>query len=284
MKKRVFALQIAGVVVLAMSFAPSVFAESRHREGTRSRSTGSSRSTPSRSFSGRSIPRFDSRGYNGRNFESRRDVSRSTPRYSARTERSQRSERTWRSGSSSRVPSYNYRRSTPYRGGYNNYNDGHRFYGRGRIDRIVPYRGGYRVWLGGWGYPFFVPYRFYDPFRFRLGLFIGVNAFYDPLGYYSMYGWPSDPYPPAAPVYRDGGDYQDSSTLRGTVESVDLQTGIVIINDDASRRRVAALLPPRDNRVDDIRPGDFVELSGEWTRGRGYDFDADRLERFDPRR
>ena len=273
--KRVLALQVAGAVVLAWSFAPSAFAESRHHQGTRSGSHTSSRPSTSRSFTGRSAPRFESRGYSGRNFTSR-DATRSAPRIERSAPRVERYRGPAVRQYSGRSAQY---RSTPYysRG----FNDGRRFYGRGRIDRIVPYHGGYRVWLGGWGYPFFVPYRFYDPFRFRLGLFIGVNAFYDPLGYYTMYGWPSDPYPP---VYRDSGDYDNNASLRGIVESVDLQTGIVIVNDDSSRRRVAALLPPRDNRVDEIRPGDYVELSGEWVRGRGYDFDADRLERFDPRR
>ena len=72
--------------------------------------------------------------------------------------------------------------------------------------------------------------------------------------------------------------------FRGTVESVDLQSGHVVINDDASRRVVTALLPPRDRRVDEIRPGDYVEFSGTWVRGRGYDFDADTMDRFDPKR
>ena len=147
----------------------------------------------------------------------------------------------------------------------------------------MPYRGGYHVFLGGWGYPFFVPYRFYNPLRFRIGLFIGFNAFYDPLGYYSVYGWPGYP-PPAAVYVRPYDDGYSGSLVRGIVESVDLHTGIVVINDDGSRRNIAALLPPRDNRVDDIRPGDYIELSGGWVNGRGYDFDADRLERFDPRR
>ena len=151
----------------------------------------------------------------------------------------------------------------------------------------MPYRGGYRVFLGGWRYPFFVPYRYYDPFRFRLGLFIGFNAFYDPLGYYSVYGWPpAYPYPP---VYRDGRDGRDddqynNSALSGTVRSVDLQSGIVVINEDRSRRDIPALLPPRDRRVDEIRPGDYIELTGEWVRGRNYQFDADRMDRFEPAR
>ncbi|HYS54829.1 MAG TPA: hypothetical protein VER58_13815 [Thermoanaerobaculia bacterium] len=186
-----------------------------------------------------------------------------------------------------RAPSNYYGRVAPYRGG-SFYNSGNRFYGRGRIDRVAPYRGGYRVWLGGWGYPFFVPYRFYDPFRFRLGLFIGFNAFYDPLGYYSVYGWPYYGYPPPSAyvgtrVYRD--DYaNDQTTVAGVVESIDLHTGTVIIIEDRSNRRTTALLPPRDRRVDDIRVGDYIELSGSWVRGRNYDFDADQLTNLEAKR
>jgi hypothetical protein len=36
---------------------------------------------------------------------------------------------------------------------------------------------------------------------------------------------------------------------------------------------------PRDRRMDDVRPGDYVEFSGDWTRG-GV-FNAYRLERLD---
>ena len=316
---KVLSLQIAGAMVLATMSGTSAFAESRHLGGTR----GSSHSFSPRSFSppsfsrsaprfsgsrpsfsrpscGGSAPRFESRGGSRPSF-SRPSVSRpsfggSAPRYDSRNYAGRSSGRgsgsrgssvprsaprvspSWRG---SRGPSVG--RSTPFHG--YNYNDGHRFHGQGRISRISPYHGGYRIWLGGWGYPFFVPYRFYDPFRFRLGLFIGLNAFYDPLGYYTVYGGPGYAYPPVYSYgdgYRDDGD--SATYVRGTVQSVDLQSGIVVINDDASRRQVSALLPPRDNRVDDIRPGDYIELSGDWVRGRRYEFDADRLERFDPRR
>ena len=221
---------------------------------------------------GGTAPRFESRGASGRRFGSRGVAA---PRFG------------------SRAPS-SFGRTAPFRGS-NFYNSGRRFLGQGSIQRIAPYCGGYHVWLGGWGYPFFVPYRFYDPFRFRIGLFIGFNAFYDPLGYYSMCGWP--PYYGYPPVYRgsyyrDDSDYRDGSVyrdgdadaagvLRGIVESIDLRTGLVVINDEASHQVVTALLPPRDRRVDDIRPGDYVEFSGGWNR-KG-EFDADRMERFERR-
>src|SRR5712692_8105350 len=279
LKSKDLSLQIAGSVAFAMLVGTSAFAETRHLGGTRG--GGFSHSSPGR-MSVRA-PRFESRGFSGRSFGSRGSAA---PRFESRSfsgrssgPRGSASPRYGSRGSS------NYGRSAPFRG----YNSGSRFYGRGRIDHIAPYRGGYRVWLGGWGYPFFVPYRFYDPFRFRLGLFVGFNAFYDPLGYYSVYGWPGYypyAYPPPAYVgtYRDRNydSYSDSSVVRGVVESIDLHTGLVVINDEDSRRSVTAILPPRDRRVDDIRVGDYIELSGGWTHSG--QFDADTLDRFESRR
>ena len=173
---------------------------------------------------------------------------------------------------------------------FRGYNSGSRFFGRGRIDRIVPYHGGYHVYLGGWGYPFFVPYRFWNPFRFRLGLFIGFNAFYDPLGYYNVYDPWYYPYPPPAvvverPVYRDGtysdGNEYGSSVVRGTVQSVDLPRDTMWVNDETSHKVITVLMPP-DRQLNSVRAGDYVEVSGDW-KSDGV-FDAHALDRFEPRR
>jgi hypothetical protein len=285
-KSKRFSLQIAGAGAVEMLVGSPAFARSHHSQGGRGSSHSSSgRMTvraPHSESRGGSSSRFGSRGSSAPRFGSR-GVSR--PRFGSRGATAPRF--------GSRAPS-SFGRSAPFRGS-NFYNSGRRFVGQGRIDRIAPYRGGYHVWLGGWGYPFFVPYRFYDPFRFRLGLFIGFNAFYDPLGYYSVYGWP--PYYAYSPVYRgsyypDGADYRgssvysdgdadDSGLLRGIVESIDLRIGTVVISDERSHQVVTALLPPRDRRVDDIHPGDYVEFSGGWNR-KG-EFDADRMERFERR-
>jgi hypothetical protein len=305
-KSKGLTLQVAGTFALAMLVGASAFAESRHQGGTRG--GGSSRGSGgfSRGSGGSSRGSGGSSRGSGsfsRGSSNRGGYSRSTPSYS-------RSYSTPRGGSSYGRGGSGYGRggssygrggssygrggSSYGRGGGGNfYNNGSRFYGRGRVDRVVPFHGGYNVYLGGWGYPFFVPYRFWDPFRFRIGLFVGFNAFYDPLGYYSVYGWPGYPgyYPPpvytAGPtVYRDGNsDYDNNSNvLSGTVESIDLHTGTIVVIDERSNRRTTALLPPRDRRVDDIRVGDYIELSGSWVRGRNYDFDSDTLNRDDPKR
>jgi hypothetical protein len=288
-------LQIVGAVAVAMLVGSPAFARSHHSQGSRgsSHSSSSGRMTvhaPRFESRGISGPRFGSRGGSSPRFESR---GGSGPRFGSRGGSAPRFESRGSSGArfGSRAPS-SFGRSAPFRG-TNFYNSGRRFLGQGRIERVSPYRGGYHVWLGGWGYPFFIPYRFYNPFRFRLGLFIGFNAFYDPLGYYSVYDYP--PYYGYAPVYRgsayidsnyrDGSgyrdDYADDGVLRGIAESIDLHVGTIVINVEGSRRVVTALLPPRDRRVDDIRPGDYVEFSGGWNR-RG-EFDADRMDRFEHR-
>ncbi len=281
-KSKALTLQIAGAAALAVLLGTSVFAESRHLGGTR----GSSHPSFGGSI-GHSAPRLESRSLGSRSsgsrsFGSRGSTPRSaTPRFGGPRSSAPRSVApSWRGGS--------------YRGGssrggvpFHGYNSGARFFGRGRIDRVVPYHGGYRVWLGGWGYPFFVPYRYYDPFRFRLGLFIGFNAFYDPLGYYSVYS-PYYGYPPPAvvyaPAYRDD-DYRDDnysvSVVRGTVQSVEVSRDTMWVNDDVSHKVVTVLMPP-DRQLNRVRAGDFVEVSGDW-KSDGV-FDAHALDRFEPRR
>ena len=149
------------------------------------------------------------------------------------------------------------------------------------------------MWLGGWGYPFFVPYRFWDPFRFRLGLFVGFNAFYDPLGYYNVY----DPYyygaypPPTVvvdprPAYGDSGSYDNGgayggTVVRGTVERVDLPRDTMWVNDEATHKVITVLMPP-DRQLNGVAAGDYVEVSGDW-KSDGV-FDAHALDRYEPRR
>jgi len=154
------------------------------------------------------------------------------------------------------------------------------------------------VWLGGWGYPFFVPYRFWDPFRFRLGLFVGFNAFYDPLGYYSVYdpysyGYGAGYYPPPSvvvapqPVYGDSGGYDDGggayggSVVRGTVQRVDLRRDTMWVNDETTHKVIEVLMPP-DRQLNSVAAGDYVEISGDW-KGDGV-FDGHALDRYEPRR
>ena len=311
LKSKVLRLQIAGVAALALLFASSAFAESRHFGGTHGGSSHSfshgsvGHSAPSRSFGffrgsmGRSAPSRSfgfSRGSMGRSAPSRSFGSRS---YSGRSRSvAPRVAPSWRGGSSNRGYSnrgysnrgYSYGSAVPFRG----YNSGSRFFGRGRITRVVPFRGGYNVFLGGWGYPFFVPYRFWDPLRFRIGVFVGFNAFYDPLGYYDVYDPWYYPYPPPyayyppAEVYSypdgsndDSGQYEyGSSVVRGTVQNADISRDTMWVNDETTKKVVTVLMPP-DRALDRVRAGDYVEISGEW-KSDGV-FDGHALDRYTPR-
>lgn len=145
----------------------------------------------------------------------------------------------------------------------------------GRVDRIERWHGGYRVWCGGL-YPIFVPFGVWGRFPLHVGLFIRFGGYWDPFGYWSVYdyspwyGGYNDPY------YYDRGAYT-SGVVHGVVESVDYRRGTIVINDDISRQFVTVTMP-RDRRMDDVRPGDYVEFSGDW---RGGIFNAYRLDRWD---
>lgn len=301
LRNKALRLQIAGAAALAMAFGTSAFADSRHHSVTRSGGGSSSHSFSRPSFSrggGFSSPRFSGRfGGTAPRFESRSFSRGSVSRGSGSRSWSGRSSgsRGWTAPRSAAPRAWSGRTAPSWRGGgfhggsFRGFNSGDRFFGRGRVERFAACRGGYNVWLGGWGYPFFVPYRYWNPFRFRIGLFVGFNAFYDPLGYYSVYDPWYYPYPPPTvyverPAYRDG-DYRDgdeygSTVVRGTVQSVDLSRDTMWVNDEASRRVVTVLMPP-DRALNSVRAGDYVEVSGDW-KSDGV-FDGHALDRYEPR-
>ena len=284
---------VVAVAVAALA-VPSVFAESRHRGMTRSHDSGRSfnRSFGRESHSGRSFTRpFDRSFSRGRGESRRESTQRFTPRSDQRSApRRYESFRDNRSFSRNRGFSGN-RGFSDQRFRLNNervFRDGRRFFGEGRVRRIVPYRGGYNVFLDGWGCPYFVPFSRFRLFPFRIGLFIRFGAFYDPFGFYSVYdvGVPSYPYSyPAYTAVQPSYDRYDRATtsndLRGIVESIDDQGGTMVVRDDNSRELVTVNLP-NDRSIDQIRPGDYVDFSGDW-RGRTQ-FVADRLEGYDLRR
>jgi hypothetical protein len=141
----------------------------------------------------------------------------------------------------------------------------------GRINRFAHERGGYRIWLDGGRYPVWIPEARIGLFpRLRVGLSLNFGGYYDPLGYVEAYD------------YYDGSGYgydnaYSSGLLRGVVETVDYRRGTLVIRDDASGNFVTALI--RDRRLESLRPGDYAEISGDWTRN-GV-FEALRLENVD---
>ena len=157
------------------------------------------------------------------------------------------------------------RRNDGWRGGsrgsgsYNRGSYGNRqhYYTNGRISRISRYGGGFRIWIVGAPYPFFVPEAYYYRNHFRVGLSIGIGGYYNPLGYYDYY---------------DGRDYS-SGDIRGVVESVDYRRDTFVVRNEATGSFVTVEM--RDRRGD-VRPGDYVEVSGDWTRSGvfvAYDVD-----------
>jgi hypothetical protein len=158
------------------------------------------------------------------------------------------------------------------RGGYR---DNERVTLEGKI-RSMDRRGdGYRVELDRGNYSFFVPERqlrnrgrdLRVGVSVRLGgVFRGGSVFVD------------------AVDYPRGGGYYDSSYstgLRGIVERVDYRRDTLVLRDQATGRFVTVDMRDADRRyrsvdLEDLRRGDVVSLSGDWTRG-GI-FSASRIE------
>lgn len=304
--RKSLSLQIAGAIALTTLFGTSAFAESRHHSETSrgsgghiDRSGGARSSAPSvqrdhsvtrtetrsagRGFwRGNDAPRNATRDFSQRDHSSRsispgserRDWSNNSQRYDSRNNQRGvsadrfRNVEGWRPGS--RAPYANHERVTSY----------------GRVDRYERWHGGYRVWIGGGLFPIFVPFERWRLFPLHVGLSIRFGGYWDPLGYWSVYDYsPYDGY--YGGYYRGyyGGGYYDRydtaytrGEIRGVVESVDFRRGTMVLNDDISRQFVTVTMP-RDRRMDEVRPGDYVEFSGDWTRS-GL-FEAYRLERFD---
>jgi hypothetical protein len=136
----------------------------------------------------------------------------------------------------------------------------------GRINRYQHERGGYRVWVDGGRFPVWIPEARISLFpRLRVGLSIRFGGYYDPLGYLDAYDYYND-------GYGYGGGYgsgygsgaYSSGLLRGVVETVDYRRGTLVLRDDVSGSFVTTLI--RDRRLESLRPGDYAEIAGDWTR------------------
>jgi hypothetical protein len=280
------ASQFAVVVAVAMLFGMSAFAEERHRDGTnrsgeqrtwRQSGDGGSRGTrPTQSFdrsSGQSTG--DHRGdvrrnndYRGsgsnrgnndhRNYDRNRYNNHNNDNHN-NNNRSYGHDNNWRGndhrGSSRSYGNYGHRGS-PYRA-------------HGRISRIDRYRGGFRIYIGGARYPFFIPEARFRLFGWRVGIDVALGGYYNPLGYYDYY---DDPYYDGAPVYSSG-------SLRGVVETVDYRRGSFVLRDDASGNFVTVIMRGADRRFDTLRPGDYISVDGDFTRGGLFEaYNADLID------
>jgi hypothetical protein len=132
----------------------------------------------------------------------------------------------------------------------------------GRVSSFSRENNGYRVRLDR-GQSFFVPESYYRSHSRNFGIGVSIN-----LGGIFRGG----------DIYVDAGGYPvnagygyDNGYIRGVVDRVDYRTGIAWLRDDASGRLIEADMRAagRYSRIDarDLRPGDFVELSGQWVRG-----------------
>ena len=246
----------------------------RNNDTQRNTTRESSPRDNTRRFESRDTQRNDWRGNNSQRHDSRNDSNQRYDRNNNDRERSKqrnvagdrfRGVEGWRPGG--RAPYSNHEHVSSY----------------GRVERYHRYHNGYRVWIGGGLFPIFVPFDRWRAFPLHVGLSIRFGGYWDPLGYWSVYDYsPYDGYYGGG--YYGGGynnRYDTAYTrgeIRGVVESVDFRRGTMVLNDDISRQFVTVTLP-RDRRLDSVRPGDYVEFSGDWTRG-GI-FEAYRLDRFD---
>jgi hypothetical protein len=127
---------------------------------------------------------------------------------------------------------------------------------QGRIRRYAHERGGYRIWVDGGRFPIWIPEARIGLFpRLRVGLSLRFGGYYDPLGYLEAYDYYNDGY---------GDGAYSSGLLRGVVETVDYRRDTLVLRDDASGNFVTTVI--RDRRLETLRPGDYVEIAGDWTR------------------
>ena len=295
------AANLAAAAVVASLFGMSAFAESRHRDetnrsGRTEQSEGRIRREARPDAPAGQASRFDRRSQQSTESDSRNNTSRPSQTYDRPAERqrqtadrSRPAEADSRQGgrpydiNSQRDRSNGESSQRQARGGYesqNGYNRGNDRgydnrsngnYGRsrgadsrhsitmqGRVTRVMHERNGYRVWLDRGGYSYWVPEARFRLWPLRVGVSIRLGGWWDPMGYVNVYDM--------GPM---GGPYYTSGDLRGIVETVDYRRGTAVVRDDLSGSFVTILLRGNDPRLGSLRPGDYVDLSGAWSRN-GY--------------
>ena len=257
------AAQVAGAVAIAALIGTSAFADTRHSDATaRDRSHQSNDHRGSRDGNRQSHDQRDnnsrSHDHGNNNFRPSQTFERHDGRGSAQQSFSHRDLR-GNDRFDNRVQADNFRdrgfdRSRVF------HNDRPAFDNRGRrsmsingrVNRFVHERGGYRVWIDGGRFPVWIPEARIGLFpHLRVGLSLGFGGYYDPLGYVEAYDY-------------YGGQAYSSGLLRGVVESIDYRGGTLVLRDDTSGSFVTAVI--RDRQLASLRPGDYAEISGDWTR------------------
>jgi len=164
----------------------------------------------------------------------------------------------------------------------------------GRVRRLERGDGGYRVWLDHGNHCFWIPEARFRLWPIRIGFSVSFGGFWNPAGYYNIYDYGSYYYGGShyggRPYYGSssyggsyyggrsyyGGSYNASSYLQGYVDRFDYAAGTMVVRDDSSGRYATVLMRGDDPQFGYLQPGDWVSLSGVWTRS-GY-FEAYRIE------
>lgn len=145
------------------------------------------------------------------------------------------------------------------------------YHARGRVSRYQRYGGGYRVWVHGAPYPFYVPLSHWRHDRFRVGLFVSLGGYYNPLGYYDYWDGYRDG------VYNSGYRAHSEADFRGVVESVDYRRDTFVVRNDDTGNFITVVM--RDRREALPRAGDYIAVRGDWTtRGYFHAYDVDFLD------
>jgi hypothetical protein len=140
------------------------------------------------------------------------------------------------------------------------YRENQRINASGKVSSFNRERDGYRVQLDR-GQSFWVPQStFGNRARdLRVGVSINLGGIFRGGSIYAdAVSWPGQ---------YDGG--YANGFVRGVVERVDYRNGTVWLQDDASGRLITADVNGRSLR--NLRPGEYVELSGQWIRGGVFD-------------
>jgi hypothetical protein len=278
------AAQVAGAMAIAALVGTSAFAESRHSDATErdhgrqsssdrssrhERSDRSSNQTQTQERRETTAPQTFQRGETRSNGSWNRNETRNNSTF----DRSQtRSSESWNRSNNNR--SFDRSQAESFRNNNRSFDRSRTFHdnrpsfdsrGRrsdfvqGRVSRFVHERGGYRIWVDGGRFPVWIPEARIGLFpHLRIGLSLRFGGYYDPLGYLEAYDYYNDGY------YGGGYGAYSSGLLRGIVETVDYRRGTLVLRDDVSGSFVTTLI--RDRRLETLRPGDYAEIAGDWTR------------------
>ena len=152
------------------------------------------------------------------------------------------------------------------------YRENDRVQAEGRISSVDRERDGYRVRIDRSGYSFWVPERAIRSrgADFRVGISIRLGGIFRHGSIFvDVVDWPDRGYG------RDYGDRRVERRLTGLVQRVDPYRGVIVIRDERTGRYInvdAGRIDDRPGRIDlnDIRRGDRIELTGDWTRDGNF--------------